>query len=590
VSAAVTVVALPIASVVLWALLRSPMLGQRLVAVPSGERWHDRATPTFGGVVITAGLVCAILAALAVEAVSGSWELAGIVAGTLLLFAAGLVDDIAHLNPAAKLVAQFGAAGLAIAGGLRVELIGNDLIGVIVALIWLVGITNAVNLLDNMDGLAATLATVSCAYFAIDAATVHENDLVLVLALSLGFACLGFLPFNLRPGGTALVFMGDSGSQVLGFLLGVLGLAASWTTAGTTVATMLLPLLVLAIPILDTTLVTVKRLAERRPVTQGGRDHTSHRLVYYGLSERKAVALLALISVVLGATAVAYNVLDRPALTAIGVLLSFVLLVQFGAFLGELSELSKAGQPGDTRLRHALTVEPRRLAEMVFDFLLVSASFLACYLIVVGGRGGVQERGFFLAALPVVLGARYVSFIGFRIYRRAWRYAIGSDFVALVAACAVAELLAAGILAATRDFGSFPARIFVIDFALFTVLAAAARFLQRALPERAADGARHRVLIVGADAQGRGIARSLRGEGATVVGFVDDDARLQRRRVLGVPVVGTMADVATAIGTFTPDEVVVHGESPALAALQRTCTDAGIRVSRRGAMLDGITS
>jgi len=560
------------------------------VAVPTGERWHDRITPTFGGVGITAGLMCAIVAALAVGAVEGSWALAGIVGGGALLFGAGLVDDVSHLSPIAKLVAQFAAAGLAIAGGLRVELISNDLVGTIVAVVWLVGITNAVNLLDNMDGLAATLTTVSCAYFAIDAATVHENDLVLVVSLSLGFACLGFLPFNLRPGGNALVFMGDSGSQVLGFTLAALGLAASWTTAGTTVATMLLPLLVLAIPILDTTFVTVKRLAERRPVTQGGRDHTSHRLVYYGLSETKAVALLALISLVLGATAVAYNVLDRPAITAIGVLLSFVLLVQFGAFLGELSERSQTGQPGDTSLRHALTVEPRRLAEMVFDFVLVGASFLVCYLVVVGGRGGVQERGFFLAALPVVLGSRYATFIAFRIYRRAWRYAIASDFVALVVACAVSELLAAGILAATRDYGSFPARVFLLDFAVFALLACGARLLQRALPERGAGSNRRRVLIVGADAQGRGIARTLRGEGATVVGFVDDDERLQRRRVIGVPVVGTTADVAAALGTFTPDEVVVHGETPALAALQRACSDAGIRVSRRGPVLDGITS
>ena len=106
--------------------------------------------------------------------------------------------------------------------------------------------------------------------------------------------------------------MGDSGSQVLGFLLAALGLAASWTTAGTTVATMLLPLLVLAIPILDTTLVTVRRLAERRPVTQGGKDHTSHRLVYYGLSEtqgrRAARADRASRS---ARRRVAYNVLDN---------------------------------------------------------------------------------------------------------------------------------------------------------------------------------------------------------------------------------------------------------------------------------------
>ncbi len=129
-----------------------------------------------------------------------TWELAGILAGCGIVFAAGLVDDVRHLSPIAKLVAQFAAAAIAIGAGLRVELVSNDVLGVVIALFWLVGITNAFNLLDNMDGLAATLATVACLYFAIDAATVHENDLVLVLALSLAFACLGFLPFNLRPG------------------------------------------------------------------------------------------------------------------------------------------------------------------------------------------------------------------------------------------------------------------------------------------------------------------------------------------------------------------------------------------------------
>jgi UDP-GlcNAc:undecaprenyl-phosphate GlcNAc-1-phosphate transferase len=271
--------------------------------------------------------------------------------------------------------------------------------------------TNAFNLLDNMDGLAATLATVACGYFAIDAATVHDNDLVLVLSLSLAFACLGFLPFNLRPGDRARVFMGDSGSQLLGFLLAVLGLAASWTTAGTTVATMLLPLLVLAIPILDTTLVTVRRLAERRPVTQGGKDHTSHRLVYYGLSETRAVLLLALIGVALGATGVAYNVLDRPAITALGVLVTFALLVQFGSFLAELSEHERQGLPGDTSLRHAITMQPRRLAELAADAAIVGGTLLAVYLLLVDGRGTELQRGTFQAVLPIVLGTTYVVYV-----------------------------------------------------------------------------------------------------------------------------------------------------------------------------------
>src|SRR5213079_12129 len=204
-------------------------------------------------------------------------------------------------GPIPKLAAQLAAAGLVIANGLTISgLISNDVLAGAVALVWLVGVTNAFNLLDNMDGLAATLAGIAATFFAIDA--------VLALSLALALACLGFLPFNLRPRRSAAAFMGDSGSQVLGFALAALGLTASWKVAGTTVATLLLPILVLAVPILDTTLVTVVRLLDGRPVYQGGRDHTSHRLVYHGLSEKRAVVLLAVISAALGATSLFYAV------------------------------------------------------------------------------------------------------------------------------------------------------------------------------------------------------------------------------------------------------------------------------------------
>ena len=207
--------------------------------------------------------------------------------------------------------------------------------------------TNAFNLLDNMDGLAATLAGIAATFFAVDAVTVHKNHAVLALALALAFACAGFLPFNLRHGKSAAVFMGDSGSQPLGFPLGALGLTASWKVAGTTVATLLLPILVLAVPILDTTLVTIGRLIDGRPVYQGGRDHTSHRLVYHGLSEKRAVVLLAVISAALGTTSLFYSVLDNAWVTLIGVLLTFALLVQFASVLSDVERAPGFdGRPG----------------------------------------------------------------------------------------------------------------------------------------------------------------------------------------------------------------------------------------------------
>jgi UDP-GlcNAc:undecaprenyl-phosphate GlcNAc-1-phosphate transferase len=159
--------------------------------------------------------------------------------------------------------------------------------------VWLVGITNAFNLLDNMDGLAATLASVSCAMFAAHAVALTGRTRSCSTGSALGAACLAFLPFNLRAGRPAAVFMGDFGSQVIGFGLACLGLASSWTAAGATLTGMLLPLLVLAIPILDTTLVTIRRTRDRRPVTQGGRDHSSHRLVYYGSPSCRRCAALA---------------------------------------------------------------------------------------------------------------------------------------------------------------------------------------------------------------------------------------------------------------------------------------------------------
>ena len=395
-NAIAAVAALSVAALTLFGLLRAGV-GGRLVADPSGERWHARSTPVFGGVGIFLGLVAGVGAAVAVGATDASSELLGILGGCAILFVAGFVDDVFTLRPLAKLVAQFGAAAVVLASGLTVEIVGNDVLATVLGLVWLVGITNAFNLLDNMDGLAASLAAVSCAVFAVAALDQDAGELGLVVALALGGACLGFLPFNLRPGRSARVFMGDSGSQVIGFGLASIALASSWTTAGATLTSIVLPLLVLAIPILDTTLVTVRRTLERRPVTQGGTDHSSHRLVYYGLSEQQAVAALTLLAALLGATALAYNVLANARVTAVGLLVSFVVLVQFASFLGDLQERSRREDPGPAPpLWRAFLSNPRRLVEVLDDFAIVCVSFLIAYLLFVDGRGSYTERG----ALP----------------------------------------------------------------------------------------------------------------------------------------------------------------------------------------------
>ncbi|HET9506520.1 MAG TPA: hypothetical protein VFO81_01140 [Gaiellaceae bacterium] len=585
-NAIAAVAALPVAALVLAGLLRAGV-GGRLVAAPSGERWHERATPTFGGVGIFAGLLAGAGAALAAGAIEPSSELLGILVGCAILFVAGFLDDALTLSPVAKLAAQFAAAGVVLASGLTVEVVSNDVLATGLGLLWLVGITNAFNLLDNMDGLAASLATVACAVLAVAATAADDGELGLVLALALGAACLGFLPFNLRRGRQAAVFMGDSGSQVIGFGLASLALASSWTTAGATLTTVLLPLLVLAIPILDTTLVTVRRTLERRPVTRGGTDHSSHRLVYYGLSEQQAVAALTLLAALLGATALAYNVLSNARITAIGVLISFVVLVQFGSFLSDLEERSRRADPGPPPpLWRAFLSQPRRLVEVLVDFGTICASFLAAYLLFVDDGGDDVQRAVFLATLPVLLAVRYVLFVLFGIYRRIWRFASARDLFAIVAAVALSVPPTVAVIAKTQPLGSFPAEIFLVDALLCATLVAGSRLALRVLPgfgERTPRGERTRILIVGAGRSGRALAREL-GETSDrrVVGFVDDNPAVRRRRVLGVKVFGALNDMQIHLATTKPDEVLVtvpDADAERLQSVVSDCNAAGVPCS-----------
>jgi UDP-GlcNAc:undecaprenyl-phosphate/decaprenyl-phosphate GlcNAc-1-phosphate transferase len=560
-SAAAAAVAFPVSAFVIWALLRS-RLARRLIAHPTGERWSEHATPTFGGIGLFLGLAAGIGAAIAAGGVNAHQELLGVLAGAALLFLAGLIDDVRSLPVAVKLAAQFGAGAIALAMGLSVQIVSNDVLAAAIGLLWLVGMTNAFNLLDNIDGLAGTLATIAATFFAIDAVTVHKERLLLVLALSLGLACLGFLPFNFRPGRQAAVFMGDSGSQVLGFTLGALGLATSWKVAETTVATLLLPILVLGVPILDTALVAAGRMVEGRPVHQGGKDHASHRLVRGGLSQHRTVVLLAAIAAGLGGTSLAYSVVGDYRITLVGVLVTFALLVQFATFLVDLERGDAVEElvPGGWMLR-TIVLHRRRLLEVLVDFVLISAAFYAAYVLVVNGNGTPYERHVFTVALPAILVTRYLAFILLGLYQGIWRFAGSREAAAIVIGVACSELVAFAIVIATTTLGDFPARVFLLDALFCMVVVGASRFGERALFRARStlkERDRRRTLIVGAGRSGRSLLRELRETpGERVVGFVDDDPRLHRRRLLGVPVRGGTIDIERILAVTQPDTVLV---------------------------------
>jgi len=370
-----------------------------------------------------------------------------------------------------KLGAQIVASYVVLHSTISVEVVANPTLRYALGLLWLVGLTNAFNLLDNMDGLAGSLGVVAASCFALSAAFVSPNRDIFIVAAALALALLGFLPYNLRMSGPARVFMGDSGSQLSGFVLATLGMMASYKEAGTTIATVALPVLILAIPILDTTLVTALRLRSGRSVTQGGRDHTSHRLVYRGLSERKAVFFLVAVSAAIGATSLAYAVLDSGRITTIGVLVTFALLLQFAAFLSSVS-----AAPGES----GLSARASLLVDTLVDGALIVASFYAAYVVVVDGNGTQWQRHIFIWALPAVLLCRYLALWACGLYRRDRSDAKRGTLARLAAAVVLSEIVAYLFVIQTQTLLDFPKKIFIVDAAICFCFLVAGRFAERA--------------------------------------------------------------------------------------------------------------
>ncbi len=262
------------------------------VAEPGARKTHVLPTPLLGGVAIWAAFVISLLV---FGRGSEFRELVAIIVGGTLISAVGLIDDRVGLGPRIKLAGQLAAAAILIAGGVRAQLFGNPWLDVPLTLFWVIGICNALNFMDNMDGLAAGVAATAAGSFFLLAA-LNGQALVASLAAALFGACLGFLVYNFQP---ALTFMGDTGSLLLGFMLAVLGIKLNFPNVNP-FATWMAPIVVLGLPIFDTTLVTISRLRRGVSIAQGGADHTSHRLARLGLSHRRVVIALYTVGASLG--------------------------------------------------------------------------------------------------------------------------------------------------------------------------------------------------------------------------------------------------------------------------------------------------
>jgi UDP-GlcNAc:undecaprenyl-phosphate GlcNAc-1-phosphate transferase len=282
------------------AFLATPLtriLAQRvgMIDQPGVRKAHRSPVPLLGGLAMYVAIAIAIFAFAGRDWL---WESAGIFVGMTMLFATGLWDDRYGAPVWVKFAAQLGAALAIVIVGVRVQLI-HPILDVLITIVWVVGITNAVNFMDNMDGLAAGISAVAAGGFFVLAA-LEGQGLVASLAAALCGAALGFLFYNFAP---AVSFMGDAGALTLGFLLAVLGIKIRFLDFSVA-STWMSPIVVLGVLIFDTTLVTISRLRRGRSPFQGGSDHTSHRLAQLGLSSPRAVLTLYVTAAALSALAV----------------------------------------------------------------------------------------------------------------------------------------------------------------------------------------------------------------------------------------------------------------------------------------------
>ena len=256
-----------------------------MVDQPDARRVHLSPVPLLGGIAIYAGFIVALL--LFGEGWVVSQAISILVGATIVSFL-GIWDDRWGVRPVMKLLGQAIAAGIVILSGVQVSFLPNQALNLFITFLWMLGITNALNLLDNMDGLSGGVGAVAAAFFLLLAA-LNGQYLVASLSAALLGVCVGFLVYNFNP---ASIFMGDAGSMFLGFVLAAVGIKLRFPNHPN-VITWMIPVVVLGLPIFDTTLIVVSRLRRGiNPLTNPGKDHVSHRLVSLGLSQRQAVILL----------------------------------------------------------------------------------------------------------------------------------------------------------------------------------------------------------------------------------------------------------------------------------------------------------
>ena len=556
-----------LSAVALGAAVRRAAPAVGAVVPPRPDRWHERPTPTMGGVAIAGATAAGFLAVVIRPDVlpwPDTWVPVPLAA--LAMFIVGVLDDRLQLSPLAKLVSSLIVGAFLVFALARTQPEGLTSVQTLVATVWFAGLCHAVNLLDNMDGLATGVAMIAALLLAVLLFDPLGPALVLLL-MSLAGALLGFLYWNRN---RARLFMGDCGSLFIGSLLAGAALVPVVAAGDAFTNPALLAVIVLVVPLFDTAFVLVLRRLAGRPATRGGTDHVSHRLVSLGFSERSAVRVLYLLGLTGGATAWALqssgvdSMLPLAAIFGVAVTLLGIYLARVPAYNAEdflaLQKSSFAPFLKDLTFRwHA--------GQVMLDLVLIPVCYYSAYRLRFDGESLENFLPSFTVSLPMVLGLKLASMYVSGLYQRSWETFGLRDLTAVLRGVGLGSILSVIAVVYFYRLEGFSRLVFILDFMLLSAAVVATRASFRTMNQVAVTRSKRnrRVLVYGAGAFGQLLVREMRANpdwSMNPVAFIDDDPSKARQWIAGVPVRGALDALEEALNRFEVDEVILS--SPAI--------------------------
>ncbi|MCH8812883.1 MAG: hypothetical protein IID07_13720 [Gemmatimonadetes bacterium] len=594
-----------VTTLIVTPIVRSAALRWGRISMASPDRWHARPTPNLGGVAIFVGFAVAVVVAtllipgdlsireVSTRAVVPLTHRDGLLLAAVMIFALGLVDDLVRLRPSTKLIGQLVAASVLLMSGIGVWLTGIYVVDVMVSLFWFIGITNALNLLDNMDGLAGGVGAIAASFMGVN--FLLAGDPVLAgVAFAFAGALVGFLVHNYPP---ARIFMGDSGSLFTGLVLAGLALSPAPGLSRSLFAVVVVPAVVLAVPILDTTFVTLTRWLEGRPISKGGKDHTSHGLVALGIPEERVVWLIWGLAAGGGLIGLSLRSVSRPVAYASGAAL-LILLTLLGLYLLssrmralERSETGRSGRAGSegagsegagsegagseaagsegahegrgTQLFNRLLRLHQRfpLLTILMDVVLVAIAYFGAYLVRWDTEQLPAELAYFRQTLAMVIALKLIGLAVAGAYAPHFRHYSLPDVVGTVRANMLGTLLTASVLFVVFRIG-LSRGVLMVDFLLcatLTVLGRVSfRFLDDVKEKWSSEG--RPVAFVGRmeDAElAFRVLRSVEEPRLRPVAVVDSTYEGRRGRFKGYPLFGGDAGIGRAVAECGVHAVVL---------------------------------